>query len=282
MVCSISKAVTRCIASIATLFLLGCDGDALVLVDESVADDPIEVVEQPVVDDPIEVVEEPVVDDPIEVVEAPVVDDPIEVVEEPVVDDPIEVVEEPVVDDPIEVVEEPVADDPIEVAEDPIPDIDSGSGALSILIFTETRGFRHNSIPNAIAAMEELAESVGMEADRAGDSSGVFTDANLAQYDAVVWASTTGDVLNNDEQAAFERYIRAGGGYMGIHAASDTEFDWPWYGELVGAYFDRHPRVQQATQVVERTETTSPQLTWEHCGRARMSGMTTEPTREEV
>ena len=68
-----------------------------------------------------------------------------------------------------------------------------------------------------------------------------FTDANLAQYDAVIFLSTTGDVLDTVQQGAFERYIEAGGGYAGIHSASDTEYDWPWYGQLVGAYFNNHP-----------------------------------------
>lgn len=58
-------------------------------------------------------------------------------------------------------------------------------------------------------------------------------------------------MLDDEEQLSFERYIRAGGGYAGIHAASDTEYEWPWYGGLVGAYFDRHPAVQSATQIVE-------------------------------
>jgi len=90
-----------------------------------------------------------------------------------------------------------------------------------------------------------------MQVDQADDSEGVFTDTNLAQYDAVVWVSTTGDVLNDDEQSAFEQFIRSGGGYAGIHAASDTEYNWPWYGELVGAYFDSHPAQQTATMEVE-------------------------------
>ena len=68
-----------------------------------------------------------------------------------------------------------------------------------------------------------------------------FTDANLEQYEVVIFLSTTGDVLTPTQQAAFERYIQAGGGYAGIHAASDTEYDWPWYGSLVGAYFNNHP-----------------------------------------
>lgn len=78
-----------------------------------------------------------------------------------------------------------------------------------------------------------------------------FTPENLSQYEAVVWLSTTGDVLNDQQQAAFEQYVQAGGGYAGIHAASDTEYDWPWYGELVGAYFDSHPEIQEATVDVE-------------------------------
>ena len=73
-----------------------------------------------------------------------------------------------------------------------------------------------------------------------------FTDTNLARFQAVIWLSTTGDVLNATQQAAFERYIRAGGGYVGVHAAADTEYDWPWYGNLVGAYFSSHPAIQQA------------------------------------
>ena len=125
------------------------------------------------------------------------------------------------------------------------------SSAPRLLLFSETRGFRHNSIPQALDSIEELANSAGMQVDRAGNSDGVFTDSNLAGYDAVVWVMTTGDVLDDDEQAAFEHYIRSGGGYAGIHSASDTEYDWPWYGDLVGAYFDRHPAVQAALQNVE-------------------------------
>lgn len=120
-----------------------------------------------------------------------------------------------------------------------------------VLLFSETRNFRHSSIPDALITIEALAASVAIQTDRANDSEGVFTDSNLERYDAVAWVLTSGDVLNANEQAAFERYIRSGGGYLGIHAASDTEYSWPWYGALVGAYFDRHPEIQTATQVVE-------------------------------
>jgi len=122
-----------------------------------------------------------------------------------------------------------------------------------LLLFSETRDFRHDSTEVALSAIEELALSAGMQTDRAGDSAGVFNQANLANYDAVVWVMTSGDVLDSGEQVAFEQYIRSGGGYAGIHAASFTEYEWPWYGNLVGAYFDSHPAIQSASQFVEDT-----------------------------
>ncbi|RJK94774.1 ThuA domain-containing protein [Vallicoccus soli] len=125
-----------------------------------------------------------------------------------------------------------------------------GDEAFSALVFSKTAGFRHDSIPTGIAAIEALGEEHGFSVDATEDAA-AFTDANLAQYDVVVWLSTTGDVLNPEQQGAFERYIQAGGGYAGIHAASDTEYDWPWYGELVGAYFKAHPQNQTATVKVE-------------------------------
>ena len=87
-----------------------------------------------------------------------------------------------------------------------------------------------------------------------------FTTANLAQFQAVIWLSTTGDVLNATQQTAFQSYIAAGGGYVGVHAAADTEYDWPWYGGLVGAYFPsppghpdtRHVRVEDRGQRLHR------------------------------
>ena len=79
-----------------------------------------------------------------------------------------------------------------------------------------------------------------------------FRDAVLSHYDAVVFLSTTGDVLNATQQAAFERYIQAGGGYAGIHAAADTEYDWNWYGHLVGGYFLSHPPGDAAPRTVAR------------------------------
>ncbi len=136
----------------------------------------------------------------------------------------------------------PIAAAPVAAAAETAP--------FDVLVFSKTAGFRHGSIPAGIAAIQQLGSDNGFEVTATEDA-GAFTDENLAQYEAVVWLSTTGDVLNDDQQAAFERYVQSGGGYAGIHAASDTEYDWPWYGELVGAYFSAHPQNQDATIKVE-------------------------------
>ncbi|SFR31253.1 Glucose/arabinose dehydrogenase, beta-propeller fold [Robiginitalea myxolifaciens] len=113
-------------------------------------------------------------------------------------------------------------------------------GDPKILIFSKTMGFRHASIPTGIEAIRELGSANGFSVD-ASEDAGVFTDENLEQYSAIVFLSTTGDILNAVEEAAFERYIQSGGGFVGVHAATDTEYDWGWYGRLVGAYFQSHP-----------------------------------------
>ena len=127
--------------------------------------------------------------------------------------------------------------------------LSSAQGA-SLLVFSKTAGFRHGSIPDAIAAIQDIAANEGYTVDTTEDAAN-FTAGNLANYDTVVFALTSGDVLNSTQQAAFEAYIQGGGGYVGIHSASDTEYSWPWYGELVGAYFDNHPLQQNATVIVE-------------------------------
>ena len=109
-----------------------------------------------------------------------------------------------------------------------------------ILVFSKTTGFRHSSIDEGIAALKLLGSQQGIQVDAIEESS-LFTDEVLARYEAVVWLSTTSDVLNDEQQAAFERYIQGGGGYVGIHSAADTEYLWPWYGQLVGGYFRNHP-----------------------------------------
>ncbi|WP_020521519.1 ThuA domain-containing protein [Catelliglobosispora koreensis] len=124
------------------------------------------------------------------------------------------------------------------------------AAAFSVLVFSKTAGFRHDSIPAGIAAIQALGTANNFTVVATEDAA-QFNDANLANYATVVWLSTTGDVLDATQQAAFERYIRAGGGYVGIHAAADTEYGWAWYGNLAGAYFSSHPAVQSATVKVE-------------------------------
>ena len=119
-----------------------------------------------------------------------------------------------------------------------------------ILVFSRTAGFRHGSIPAGIESVKRIGARGGFGVDATEDPA-IFTDERLARYEAVVFLNTTGDVLDETQQGAFERYIRAGGGYVGVHSAADTEYDWPWYGQLVGAYFKGHPPVQQATVHVE-------------------------------
>ncbi len=111
---------------------------------------------------------------------------------------------------------------------------------LHILVFSKTEGFRHASIDAGKAAFVKMASEKGFTVDFTEDAS-KFTTANLKRYNAVVFLSTTGDVLNDLQQQEFERYIEAGGGFLGIHAAADCEYDWPWYGKLVGAWFLNHP-----------------------------------------
>ncbi|MFW6084494.1 MAG: ThuA domain-containing protein, partial [Gemmatimonadota bacterium] len=132
------------------------------------------------------------------------------------------------------------------------PDEGSAKAMLSdpaagptVLVFTKTEGYRHRSIPDGVRMIRELGREHGFAVAHSEDA-GLFTDETLSRATAVVFLSTTGDVLDAEQQAAFERYIRAGGGFVGIHAAADTEYGWPWYGRLVGAWFESHPRVQSA------------------------------------
>ncbi len=109
-----------------------------------------------------------------------------------------------------------------------------------VLVFSKTMGFRHASIEAGKPFFQAWGKQAGVQVDLT-ENSDDFNEENLKKYNAVVFLSTTGDVLNPAQQADFQRYIQAGGGYMGIHAASDTEYDWPWYNDLMGGYFASHP-----------------------------------------
>lgn len=120
-----------------------------------------------------------------------------------------------------------------------------------VLLFYKTEGFHHQSIPTGIETIKNLGKTNNFEVTATNDAV-AFSSENLEKYDLVIFLNTTGNVLNEKQQNAFETYMKKGGNYFGIHAAADTEFNWPWYGKLVGAYFVSHPKVQEAKIRVEK------------------------------
>lgn len=129
----------------------------------------------------------------------------------------------------------------------------------SVLVFSKTNGYRHAAIPDGIEAVRELGAEHGFRVAATEDSTAVRPD-RLDAVDVVVFLNTSGDVLGPAGQDALRAFIQDGGGYVGVHAASDTEFDWPWYGRLVGAYFDGHPEIQDATVRMEAPDTPSTRM----------------------
>ncbi|WP_153799127.1 ThuA domain-containing protein [Foetidibacter luteolus] len=117
--------------------------------------------------------------------------------------------------------------------------------AKKVLVFSKTAGFHHDAIPEGIAAIQQLGSLHGFAVDTTTDST-KFNSDNLKQYNAVIFLNTTMNVLGQAEQVAFEKYIQDGGGFAGVHSATDTEYDWPWYNKLVGAQFKSHPKQQEA------------------------------------
>ena len=126
---------------------------------------------------------------------------------------------------------------------------------VQVLVFSKTAGFRHESIPAAIDAFREMSVEQGFTMVATEDST-IFNKADLSNFNALVFLLTTGDVLDDAEQAAMEGYIRGGGGYVGIHSATDTEWrgDWTWYRKLAGAVFKSHPAVQNARLQVMKSD----------------------------
>ena len=135
----------------------------------------------------------------------------------------------------------------------PSPPATTASGAapagFAVPVLTRTAGFRHASIQNGVAAIRRLGRRHGFAVDDTADAARI--GPGLARYRAVVFLSTTGDLLDPGQQAALERYLHSGDGWVGVHGAADAEYDWPWYSALVGAQFRRHPAVQAATVVVD-------------------------------
>ncbi|MEM7187561.1 MAG: ThuA domain-containing protein [Bacteroidota bacterium] len=136
----------------------------------------------------------------------------------------------------------------------------------TVLVFAKTDGYVHESIAAGMSALVRMGYLNEFNVETSQDAS-LFTSENLKRFKAVVFLNTTGDILNNEQEEAFQQYIQNGGGFVGIHAAADTEYDWPWYGKLVGAYFESHPDQQTARiDVIDRSHGSTQHLPeiWEH------------------
>jgi type 1 glutamine amidotransferase len=114
------------------------------------------------------------------------------------------------------------------------------AAADRLLVFTKTAGYRHDSIPAAVEAIRGLASRHGVAVDHTEDAA-LFRRDTLSAFKAVAFVNTTGNILEGEQRRAFEAFIAAGGGYLGVHSAADTGYGWPWYGRLVGAWFKNHP-----------------------------------------
>jgi type 1 glutamine amidotransferase len=162
---------------------------------------------------------------------------------------------------------------------------------LSVLVFTRATGFRHASIDDGVAAIRKLGVANGFAVEATDDPARIEAAA-LARFRVLVFLSTTGDPLDPAQQAALRQWVERGGGWVGVHAAADAFYDWPWYGELVGTWFKRHPAVQQATvRVTDRDHPSTRSLpaTWSRTdewydfrdnprGRARVLAVVDEST----
>ncbi|HEU5078244.1 MAG TPA: ThuA domain-containing protein [Opitutaceae bacterium] len=122
---------------------------------------------------------------------------------------------------------------------------------FNVLLFSKTAGWHHDSINAGVTAIQNLGKLHDFGVFWTEDASRVFNDKELAKYKVVIFLCTTGDILNDEQQAAFEKFIKGGGGFVGIHSATDTEYGWPWYTKMVGHMFHIHPVVQTATIKVE-------------------------------
>jgi type 1 glutamine amidotransferase len=125
---------------------------------------------------------------------------------------------------------------------------------FSAAVFSKAAGWHHESTLEAVTAVRELGKQHHFDVFWSEDPKRIFTDELIAKYKVVIFLLTTGDALNDEQQAVFERFIRRGGGYVGVHSASDTEYQWPWYTKMVGHMFRVHPAIQTAMVNVENRD----------------------------
>ncbi len=158
-----------------------------------------------------------------------------------------------------------------------VPAVPAQAAAFEVLVFSKTAGFRHDSISVGIQAIRDLGSANDFTVDATEDSS-AFNSSNLSQYKAVVFLSTTGDVLNDTQQSAFQSYVDGGGGHVGVHAAADTEYNWSYYGTAGGRLVQQPPRDPAGHRPATRTGPTPRPPTWGRPGRVPTSGTATAAT----
>ena len=138
------------------------------------------------------------------------------------------------------------------------------SSKPTILVFYKTGGYYHESIPTGVKAIQELGAKNGFDVDTSTNAN-KFAEDSLKKYAALVFLSSTGEILTGNQEIAMERYMQAGGGFVGIHAAADAEYDWNWYVKMIGASFKSHPEQQEARLVINdknHPSTDSLPATW--------------------
>ena len=138
------------------------------------------------------------------------------------------------------------------------------SSMPTILVFFKTGGYYHESIPTGVKAIQDLGDKNGFNVDTTTNAN-MFAEDSLKKYAALVFLSSTGEILSGNQEIAVERYMQAGGGFVGIHAATDAEYDWSWYVKMIGASFKSHPANQEATLIINdknHPSTDSLPATW--------------------
>ena len=127
----------------------------------------------------------------------------------------------------------------------------SAQKQFKALLVTTTKGWHHEALHNGVIALKKLGERHFFDVVL-WENPGGFTDQYLSQFQVVIFLHTTGDIFDSTQQKVMERFIQSGKGYVGIHSASDTEYDWEWYTGLVGRMFRIHPLIQTAKlQVID-------------------------------
>ena len=134
------------------------------------------------------------------------------------------------------------------------------------LIYTKNgEGYVHDNLVASVAALKEICEDLNLETDDTDDPS-IFTDENLKRYQVLIFSNTNNETFATDDQKlAFQRYIQAGGGFIGIHSASGSERLWPWFWNMLGGKFRRHPTLQSfEIKVIDTTHPATNMLgnTW--------------------